>query len=191
MEKRALCLLIITIMLFSSIIAQELPQNPINNSEAKSLQDASNNLLSKQITISDSIQQISSIIFKLDSTISLQEFIVLISLFAMLLFILQALVEIIPLFGEGWKSWIGALVITLLISITGAIKSWAEFFFGVSGFLQFLKDWGLFKLIFALILLGIIGFGVRKLIHIMKNQSRVAENEAAGMKATLPRIKRK
>ena len=80
----------------------------------------------------------------------MQNFIVLAALFFILLLIIHSFLEIF--LRKGWKSWIVGIVATLLISSTGAIKNAAGFFLDFGGFFGALKEWGIFKLIMALIL---------------------------------------
>ena len=147
----------------------------------KDFQSYSNNLLSKQITIPDYLQGPTKVIFGLeDNSIDLQNFIVLFSIWFFLIFLIQAILEIVPFFGEGFKSWLGAIIITLLISITGSITKVANWLFGFGGTISLMKEWGLLKIIFTVILLVILAFGLKKLLHIMKHEKNKEENYMIG-----------
>ncbi|NMB81702.1 MAG: hypothetical protein GYA14_07770 [Ignavibacteria bacterium] len=105
----------------------------------------------------------------------------LISIFLGFILILQAFLEIIPIFGEGFKSWLGAIVITSLFSISGVIKGAADWLFGFGGVISLINEWGIIKLIVIILLLVILAFGIKKILHIIRHEEKKGENYMAGV----------
>jgi hypothetical protein len=181
--KREVIICLLLVLLIGFICAEEVVSQESNTDTnlGQDFQSYSNNLLSKQIIIPDYLQNPTRIIFGIsDSNIDLQSFIILFSVWLFLIFIIQAILEIVPLFGEGFKSWLGAIVITLLISITGAINPVANWLFGFGGIISLIKKWDLLKIIFVVIILGIITVGLKKLLQIIEHEKRMGENYMMG-----------
>ncbi len=149
------------------------------NNITGNLQASTNEFLSRDITIPAQLEIFSKILFGVNesSTIDLSTFIVLAAIWVVFLLIIKSLLEIIPLFGDGWKSWLGAAIITALSSITGSLKDAALFFFGLG---NFFKNQGILKLIFTIIPLIIIGYGAIKLLHMLKHNAKKAKREQEG-----------
>jgi len=186
--KKGIIICLLFILLIGFIYAEETttPEIKSNLDIGKDFQIYSNSLLSKQITIPDYLQGPTKIIFGLqDNNIDLQNFIVLFSIWFFLVFLIQAILEIIPFFGEGFKSWFGAIIITLLISITGSIRNAANWLFGFGGAISLMKDWGLLKIIFTILILVILAFGLKKILHILKHGANKTENYAEGKRISM------
>jgi len=198
MKKSLLfCLLIITALALTTLILAEdaniaqvkevsgtIGSESTDNQNSENLKDFSNDLLSKQIIIPDNLQSISRLVFGVTENLTLQDFIILTVLWIFLVLILQAILTIVPMFGDDWKSWIGAVIITLLISITGTLKQIKDVWFSFEWLTKLLHDWGLFNLILIILMLIVFAFGARKLIHMMKHKAAVEGNEIAGMRST-------
>jgi len=186
--KKGIIICLLFVLLIGFVYAEEAASQEVNtnvNAE-KDFQSYSNNLLSKQITIPDYLQNPTRIIFGLEnSDIDLQNFIVLLSIWIFLVFLIQAILEIIPFLGEGFKSWLGAIIITLLISISGMIRNAANWLFGFGGAISLMKEWGVLKIIFTILLLIIIVFGLKKILHILKHGANKTENYAEGRRISM------
>jgi len=182
-KKIILCLLFVLLLGF--VYAEETVPQQANADVniGKDFQSYSNNLLSKQITLPDYLQSPTKVIFGLeDNSIDIQNFIVLFSIWFFLVFLIQAVLEIVPFFGEGFKSWLGAIIITLLISITGTITNATNWLFGFGWTISLMKEWGLLKIIFTVLLLVVLTFGLKKLLHIMKQGGEEGKASINGLK---------
>jgi len=190
-----LILLIYIIFAVSFVLAQEGPQEMQTREEVISateqagktvgvteFREATGKLLSQKINIPEEWNVPARVIFGLQpgESMDLQTFVVLAAVWIILFILLQAILVFVPLFGEGLKSWIGAFVITCLISITGAVRYTATWFFGLGGFLQALEKWGPIRILFTLILLIILGTGAKILLRILKESSEMAKARATG-----------
>lgn len=173
---------VFAILLSSFVIAQDVVQQPQTN-----FKDKSNAFLEKDIQISEDWQGIARIVFGIKSgeVIDFQSFIVLIALLVILFLIIHEVLTITPIFGEGVRPWIGGVVITLLISTTGAIKESVVFFFG---FGVFFRDISLLNLLFTLVLLVLLAYGAFMLIKIIRHETRKEQRRMGGFKSTAPKI---
>lgn len=144
-----------------------------------------NSFFEKGFSIPDYLEVPAKILFGINSneTIALNVFIVMIALWVGLLLILHNLMEIIPLFGTGAMSWAGAIIVNLLIAVSGGIKRSAEFFFGIGNTIGFMKEYGALTLILAVILIFAIWFAISKFINIMKGKEDIEIARQAGFKA--------
>ena len=88
-----------------------------------------------------------------------------------------------PFFETDWKSWVVSIVITLIISTTGTIISISAWLFGFGGFF---KNQSLLNLIFILIILAVLSFGVFQLLNTALRMSRIEEAHRRGMKTSIP-----
>jgi hypothetical protein len=144
-----------------------------------------NSGLSQKVIIPSFLEDFSKIIFALDSQapLDLQTFIIYLVVWVWLLMIIKYILEIVPFFGECWKSWLGAIIITALASTTGAIKNSTIWFFSLG---KLLTDVSILWLIFDFLVLAVLSFGVFKFLKIMK--SKVGEENArvVGMRTGMP-----
>lgn len=170
------------------------------NNEPESSADIPNNLgintdnvLNKEIIIPDNLAFFMKVVFGLSTTdkVDLQTFVVLIVLWIVLFLIIHSILEIVPFFGSGLKSWFGALVITVLIAITGAIRQIALFFFGAGNIFGFLAGSGILRFISVLIILVVAFYVLFKLIKVLKHKLDLEEMVSAGYDIALERARAK
>jgi hypothetical protein len=135
-----------------------------------------------KINIPESIQSPARIIFgiKNNENIEFSLFIILVAVFIMFCVFIYLILEVIPIFGTGIKSGFAALIIALIISITGALNNFALFLFGFS---WFFKESNLLKLIIIIPILAIIIFGFSKLIGLIRERTQQERARIAGLKA--------
>jgi len=149
--------------------------NDINFSDIK-------NPLSTQITIPPSLELPVKIIFGLTSEdkLDFQLLIVLIAIWLFFFLIIHNILGLTPFF-EDWKSWAGAIIVTLLISITGSIKSSAIFFFNIGNVFSILEKWGPLKLGFSIVIIIIIYYATNIILGILKETVIVGKSVRDGM----------
>ncbi|MBI5803693.1 hypothetical protein HY450_00450, partial [Candidatus Pacearchaeota archaeon] len=137
-------------------------------SEAKS---KSNEILAKEIEIPENLQFVSKILFgiKTDRQVNLQELIILISLFVVLVLLIKVAAEI---FFSDWKSWVLAVIVALLASISGGVLLMTGFILDLSTLFGVLEELGVINLAIGLILLVVIFFALGKLLKSIKNKAR-------------------
>lgn len=168
--------------------ATQLKEEIKNIPDTSGVKEKSNEVLAKEIQIPEKLQLAARIIFGLkeDETIDLQTFIVLISIWLILFFLIHSILEITPFF-EGWKSFVGGFIVTTLIAISGAIKEVSIFFFGFGSLFGKLQDWGIFKLFFSLILLALLFYGAFRLLKFIKKKTDFAQAEKIGTDIAIER----
>ena len=188
MEKRLIFLgLIIGLFLISFVAAAEQTgeAQATGTAQVTSFREASNKILSQDVTIPENLQTPARMVFGLNigEQIDFQIFVILFALLVILLLVVHEILEIIPIFGSGVKSWIGAIIVTLLASVTGTLKQTALFFFDIGGYVQFLKDWGILRFLVVLIFLIIlVYYGFFRLLRKIKREEEEIKAEQAGLK---------
>ena len=128
-------LLILLIISTPLILAQNTTQNSSETSELEKKEiknpfEKSNELLIKESELAQKefIKTIFNI--KPDEKITQEKIIVMICIFIAFLIILKNILIIVPFF-EGKKSWLGAIIITFLASLGGAINIFTDFLFNL------------------------------------------------------------
>ena len=159
------------------------PQEELKNA-ANDIQTSSNSALEKEIKIPEGFASLARLLFGLEAkdTLDVQMLIILLGLWLFFVFILRAVLEFTPFF-EGWKSWVGAIIITMLIAITGAIKSTAIFFLNLGNIFNILERWSPLKLGFSIIILVAIFYALNIIMGIIKETLIVGRSVADGVKA--------
>tara|TARA_Y100000310_G_scaffold331416_2_gene404921 strand:+ start:965 stop:1558 length:594 start_codon:yes stop_codon:yes gene_type:complete len=141
-----------------------------------------NTALNADIQIPPELILPTKIVFGLnqDDNISLSLFIILISTWILFFIVIYHILSVTPWFKEGWKLWLGSIAVTLLIAITGAIKSLANFYFNIGNIFEFLERWSAGAVFFAIILLALSGWLINKVTNIMKTNMAIDEAEETG-----------
>ncbi len=158
-------------------------------SKAISFQQTSNSVLGKQIALPPGIDSLVKSVFKIQVNISLNYLIVLLALFIIFFLIIQRIALFVPLFHDA-KSWLFALIVTLLISITGSVKSAADFLFGFGGAFKALGEWAILQLIFIIVLLAIVFYAISIFLKYALDKFKEAAAEQAGYELATAGIRR-
>jgi hypothetical protein len=141
------------------------------------------NTLSQNIVIPSGLEGFAKYLFNIssDKPMDLQTFIIYFCLWIMLLLIIKSAFEILPIFGEGWKSWLGAIVVTIIASSTGAIKTVAIWFFSLG---KSLTKTSVLWIVFDFLVLVLLFIGLT--IGLKKMKSSIGEERARaiGMKTS-------
>ncbi|MBU2562609.1 MAG: hypothetical protein KKF68_03040 [Nanoarchaeota archaeon] len=199
-KRVVLGLFILTIILLPLILAETIPispdENPALNSEegielnndrlitpSRNIRDSTNDVFSKEIYIPENVEFFTRILFGLTSRepIEFQTLIILITLWLMFLLILHSMIELIS--PGSWKSWLGAIILTCLMSITGAVKSMAIFFLNLGSFFSILEQWSPLKIGFGIITIIILFFLLNLILGIIKETIMMGRSVADGLKA--------
>lgn len=146
--------------------------------DVSGFKDSTNKFLETELNLPPIVKEIADILFKLEGRpVATQNLIILIALWIILFLLIQAILEVMPFFGEGWKSWSASAIITALISITGAIQTGAIWIFDLKTTFAKLGNYGFFFLILNIIFLAFFIWGARYLIKIIGNKIKVASSE--------------
>lgn len=186
--KRGLYFITLFLMLFFvfNVIAQEnIPTTSYKyDFTTKTFTNSSQTFLEKEITIPSYLELPARIIFGLkpEDNFNFSIFIVLIAFWLFLLLILHSVMELIPFFGPGAKSWIGAIIVNCLIALSGGIKDSTLFFFDLGNTFTIMREQSILTLIFIVFLLMIIWLLLSKVIKVLKNKMGTEEAKVIGFK---------
>ena len=185
MKKNLVIILsLILLLAIPIIIAVEDTTNQQDNKDIIQISNLSEikNPLSKEITIPANLEIPAKIVFGLTSEdkLDIQLFIVLIAIWLFFFLIIHNVLGLTPFF-EGWKAWMGGIIGTLLISITGSIKSTAILFFNLGNMFGILEKWGPLKLGFSIVLIIIVFYATNILLGIIKETVIVGKSIRDGM----------
>lgn len=142
----------------------------------------SNEVLAKEIEIPENLQFASKILFGLKSEgqVNLQQFIIMIGVFIFLLLLIKSILELVPFFGGGWKSWAGSILVTALVSVAGGTLLAVDFILSLSTLFGVLDDWGVVNLAIALALLVGFFFLLSKILKIVKRKTNLEKAKSIG-----------
>ncbi len=190
-----LSIFLIGIVLLNFISAQNATTNNSKNFSLGStnldvdkikeeLKNTTQGIFEKEITIPKNLELPARVVFGLKpgDKLDVSLLIILITLLIGFIFVLQPFVLMIPSM-EGGRSWIGAVLITLLISLSGAIKSTAYFWLDLGGFFGVLENLGPWKILLSLALIMIIIFGIRFITKIVKESAAINKATSEGFEA--------
>lgn len=178
-------IIFVFVFLASFVSAQPINQSLNFTEEKETLRQKSNEVLSNEIEIPENLQKFSRVFFGLknEEEVSLQKFIIFVGVWLVFLFLLASILEITPFF-DGWKSWIGAVVVNLLVGLSGGFLLVTGFIFSLSNLFGVLENWGILTLFIGLILVALFYYLLSKLIVIIREKngedkmSRVGRNIA-------------
>ena len=185
MMKKVFVFLFLFVMMSSFVLAA--------NSGIALFRDRPNDVLDQSVEFPEEIKSITRVAFGLDEdhNVDLQVFIVLLGIWIVMLLIVKSILDIVPFFGVGWKSWIGGIVVTLLMATTGALRISAEFFFSIGTSIKVLGDWGIAVILFTLVILFIILYAVTKVTNILKYNMGLEEIKKFGYNLALEKARAK
>lgn len=189
--KKWLISILLSFLLISLVCAQETATSAtaetakIAANANQNFQTSSNAFLESDITIPENLDLFAKVLFGLEesNTIDLSGLIILLALWIIILLILKSIMELIPLFEEGWKAWLGAIVVTCLISTTGSIRDAAVFWFDMRKLFGALGNYSFFFVALDVIILALFAWGARKVIHRLGFQGEKTEEEIMGAMA--------
>src|SRR3989344_4063698 len=184
--KKELIVIVFVLLIsvsFSIVSSQNEDKEGLGN-VGDELKSGSEGLLSQEIEIPVYLKIPSRIVFGLkeDSKVDLQTFVIMLALWVFLLLVIHSILDITPFSGE-WKSWVGAVLVTLLISLTGAVRSVSVFFFNLGNIFGILEKWSILKITFSIVLLVAIFFASSFLLRILKESMKVGKAVSEGMQA--------
>ncbi len=139
-------------------------------------------VLETEIEIPENLQVVVRILFGVKGSINLQEFVVLIAVWVMLLLIIVSFLQLTPLLS-GWKSWAGAITITSIISVIGVVRNISIFFFNLGNAFSFLQKWSILKIVFVIVLAIVLIWLASFVSKIIKKKLMLEEAEMKGAKA--------
>ncbi len=186
-------LLFITIFLVSLITAQTLPAAPATTPSAlsnitiptKFLSDPTPKLddkLGAEIKLNEEAQIVARILFGIKGEISVSAFILLLAIWAWVFFLLSKILPSTPWFQGEVKRWLGALVVNLIIAITGTYVTIAKLFLDIGSYISFLEEWATGLLFFAIIVIMVFFALFQKLFKKLMEKAALEQKREQGMR---------
>ena len=182
--KKEYSLFLVLILLVSLVNAQTL--NKTNISEIGSISDVqkkTNSVLEKDLELPTWAQLIAKNIFGVKEKISLSKFIILLSIWAMLLILILNIVKIMPFFRSSGVRWVAAVAITILIALSGVVNELSSIFLLYFGGWGFLKNWSAGALFFSVFAVLFIFFVLIKLTNKLNEKLELGEIESKSQEA--------
>ena len=178
-KEFALLILILLFVNFVSALNETVSLSGIGS--ASSAKDKTNAFLEKEVEIPEDFQILTRILFSLEpgSKINFQSLVIFTALWLLIFFLLHSIIEIMPFF-EGWKSWVGDLMIMLLIGIAGGFRLAAGFILSLSSLFGKVEGWKLLNLVISVIILAGLFYLFAKVSKMPKSGARVGEARQTG-----------
>jgi hypothetical protein len=152
----------------------------------ETVRTSTNEIVEKEIEVPESLKVPARIIFGLKpgDKLDISILITMICLWIFLVLLLSKTLELTPFFENG-KSWLGAILITGIIGVSGSIKSVTVLWLDLGNIFGVLEKWGAFKLGFVIIFLFSIFFGLNYVLKILKDKKIIEESMGKGTEAGL------
>lgn len=139
--------------------------------------DASNNALDN--SVSGGFGQFTQSFFKYYG-LDFNGIIILYVLFFVILFVLLDVISLVPFFESKVVQFFAAIIISLLIAISGAYADVAAFLFDIS--IKLTSGWNIFAIIIAVAILVALGLIMREIARYVKEKSDKAKAHIDGFK---------
>ena len=134
----------------------------------------------KSITIPDGLKIPVQIIFGISGEITIQVFIVLIAVWIILFILIAQIITFTPFFKWAIIKWLSSFIIIILIAISGAIKSITILFLNLANLFGILEENAGIAIFIALMIAGILGYGLNKILKILKHHAGLEEASREG-----------
>lgn len=186
----------ITIFLISLVAAQTPPAAPTTTTTpsaptttvsptipTRALSDPTPKLddkLEAEIKLNEEAQIVARILFGIKGEISVSAFILLLAIWAWVFFLLSEILPLVPFFQGEAKRWLGALVVNLIIAITGTYVSIANLFLDLGAYFSFLEEWATGLLFFAVIVIMVFFALFQKLFKKFKEKIALEQKKEQG-----------
>ena len=182
-------ILIVLILIFSTFffVSAEDAKNtsPISTQTGKEILGKVNNgtedILQKEVIL-PSWLIIPAKILGIDKVVTWQNLIITLTILAGLFMVIFSTMEILPFLNQGITKFLGALVITALISITGAIYQISNFLLNIAGFFEWTNNYSMLRIILAIIITLIIIFIFNYASKKLKIKIKIKTAELKGKK---------
>ena len=171
--------LLIVLLIFVFLLSLLLPFSHAQDESVLSIGQESFARNFGEVTLPESFVQPIRLIFSipLGEDITLSYLIVLIAMYIFMLLVVLSLIQFVPFFS-GAKAWIGAIVISLLISISGGVRESATFLLSFNVNLGKLASvW----FVFLALILIVLDWGWMRLLKMVKDKVGVEVSEQMGL----------
>ena len=160
--RRGLATLIILFLLISPTIisAQEDTSTPKEQLSALrgGLNEETEDILERKLDFPKVLNTPLKVIFKIEEDGTWQELIIILTIFIGFFILILNITELLPFIDKGLIKVLTSLIITTLVSITGALSITARVFIDIAGFFEWTGSWKPLRIIIAILIISIIIF---------------------------------
>lgn len=177
--KKGYVIIIIFTLLCSTVFAQ------INSTNITisltNLNNFGDKLTEKEILINENLAIPIKILFGVKGPIKISFAIMIILIWLMMLIFLRNVLILTPFF-KGGISWLMAIVVNLLIALSGGMRFLTKAFLETGSIFKFLEEWTTGALIFSIILAIIIFLILGKAMKFIKRKEEIMKAEEESTK---------
>ena len=179
-----LTLILLLILATTLVLAQDPDTQPNTDAAdlAGSLDDQTEDLLKREVDIPKILEIPAKVLFGIEDGITWQHLIIVLGVWIGFFIVILNIMDLLPFMNKGFVKFAGALVITAITSITGALNIIATFFFDVAGFFDWVGSWGPLQIIIAVLIAGIVIFLVQWVTKKIGNRNKIEKAELSGKK---------
>ena len=140
------------------------------------------NVLEKEVTLPSFLKAPLKLILGIEEEATWQQLIVVLGVFIGFFILILNIAGFLPFFKEGPIKILASLIITALVSITGALDIVATFFFDIAGLFKWTASWGPLQMIVAILIATIVIVAVNWLSQKIKTKMKLGKAEEVGEK---------
>jgi hypothetical protein len=187
MKKSGFIIVLVVLLIqLSYVYAAQDNDTIIQNSQNISqFQEKVNQFFSGEtiIKVPEEWQVLARILFGIIGDIPAKVFIILIVIWIILFLLLTEIIGFMPILNKGFSKFIGAFIVTWLIALSGTIRSIAVFFLNLGNIFGILEKKGtVITFLIAVIILGILSYGLDQIIKIVRKDMDIEKAASKGRK---------
>ncbi len=148
-------------------------------SVSTSFSDQSNTVLEKSVALPANFAFIGSLL-GMKGDVDLRRLVVLLCLWVLVFLIIRQALVFAPFFGEGALSWVGGVVITMLVALSGGLIAAADFFYELGGLFGVIRNQTVFQLLLTIVVLLFFFTLFSKILKKVTLEARKAKARALG-----------
>ena len=179
--KKSFAIILLALLLIQIVIAQTNITNDSNFTAIKKIGDATDSLVEKEILINENLAIPIKILFGVKGPVKLSSAIMILLIWVMMLIFLRNIMILTPFF-KGGISWLMAIVVNLLIALSGGMNFLTKVFLETGSIFKFLEEWTTGALIFSIILVIILFLVLGKAMKFIKKKEEIMEAEEESTK---------
>lgn len=148
----------------------------------RAIQARTDAVTEKQVDLPAGLEPIIKVLLRFEEPFSFSELIIAIGIFALFAITFVDILKTFSLFSEPTSVVIG-IILAVIMSIVGAVKSLAIFLIGSGSPLKFIESWNAGALFFWLIIIVLLIYGLNKALKLIHEHKIINEARKDGIKA--------
>jgi len=141
-----------------------------------------NSGLEKEVQVPENLQIFARILFGIQGSIGISNFIILICLWIVLFILFLDILKFVPFFEGDIKPFIASFILTCLVSITGAITVFANFLLELANIFGILSRWSILRVVAAIIIVVLFFYGLKLLIDFLNKRLIIERSDEGGLR---------